>query len=44
MQIKPPKRFGYVDFIAHALAAAKDIDDEEPKSFTEATQSLFKEE
>ena len=43
-QVKPTKRFGYADLIGYALSAANEIDDEEPKSFKEATQSLFKEE
>ncbi|KAH9687674.1 hypothetical protein KPL70_014852 [Citrus sinensis] len=43
-QIKPTRKYGYADLIGFALAAAKDIDDEEPKNFKEATQSLFKEE
>ncbi|KAH9660266.1 hypothetical protein KPL70_024153 [Citrus sinensis] len=43
-QVKPTKRFGYADLIGYALSAANEIDDEEPKSFKEATQILFKEE
>ena len=43
-QVKPTKRFGYADLIGYALATANEIDDEEPKSFKEATQSLVKEE
>ena len=43
-QIKPIRRYGYADLIGFALAARKDIDDEEPKNFKEVTQSLFKEE
>lgn len=41
--IKPPKRFGYVDMIAFALAAAQDIDVKEPKTYKEAVQGSYKE-
>ena len=35
-QIKPPKRFGYADLTALALATAHNLADEEPKTFKEA--------
>ncbi|KAH9668238.1 hypothetical protein KPL70_021339 [Citrus sinensis] len=43
-QIKPPRRFGYADLTALALAAAHNIADEEPKTFKEAVQSSNKRE
>lgn len=43
-QIRSTKRHGYVDLIAYALAAAHEIDDNEPKSFKEAVQSNFSKE
>ena len=40
--IRPPKRFGYADLIAYALATSRDIDEEEPMSYKEAIQSSYK--
>ena len=39
MQIKPPSRFEDTDFVAYALAAADEIEIEEPKTFSEAMTS-----
>ena len=40
--IRPPKRFGYADLSAHALATSREIDEEEPRSYKEAMQSSYK--
>ncbi|KAH9716259.1 hypothetical protein KPL71_021398 [Citrus sinensis] len=40
--IRPPKRFGYADRIAYALATSREIDEEKPRSYKEAMQSSYK--
>ncbi|KAH9687838.1 hypothetical protein KPL70_014918 [Citrus sinensis] len=36
---KPPKRYAYADLIAFALSAAQGIEEDEPKTYTEAVSS-----
>ncbi|KAH9699562.1 hypothetical protein KPL71_024410 [Citrus sinensis] len=36
---KPPKRYAYADLIAFALSAAQRIEEDEPKTYTEAVSS-----
>ncbi|KAH9655442.1 hypothetical protein KPL70_022326 [Citrus sinensis] len=43
-QIKQTKRYGYADIISYALAAAHQIDEDEPKIYKEAVQSKFSKE
>jgi hypothetical protein len=38
-QIRPPKRYGYVDLIAYALIVAEDIAVQEPSTHSEAVTS-----
>ena len=40
--IRPPKRFGYIDLIAYALATSREVDEKEPRSYKEAMQSSYK--
>ncbi|KAH9767149.1 hypothetical protein KPL71_011170 [Citrus sinensis] len=40
--IRPPKRYGYADLIAYALATSHEIDETEPKSYKEAVNSTSK--
>ncbi|KAH9782190.1 Integrase catalytic domain-containing protein [Citrus sinensis] len=40
--IRPPKRFGYADLSAYALATSRETDEEEPRSYKEAMQSSYK--
>ncbi|KAH9670332.1 hypothetical protein KPL70_016941 [Citrus sinensis] len=43
-QIKQTRRYGYADLISYALAAAHQIDEDEPKAYKEAVQSKFSKE
>ncbi|KAH9647611.1 hypothetical protein KPL70_025255 [Citrus sinensis] len=43
-QIKQTRRYGYADLISYALAAAHQIDEDEPKIYKEAVQSKFSKE
>ncbi|KAH9650187.1 hypothetical protein KPL70_026271 [Citrus sinensis] len=40
--IRSPKRFGYADLSAYALATSREIDEEEPRCYKEAIQSSYK--
>ncbi|KAH9694912.1 Integrase catalytic domain-containing protein [Citrus sinensis] len=43
-QIKQTRRYGYADLISYALAAAHQIDEDEPKIYKEAVQNKFSKE
>ena len=40
--IRPPKRYAVADLIAYALTDAKEVNEEEPRTYKEAMNSRYK--